>query len=70
LPSATLSFGEQLVNITGITDTSVRFGGGQEGPYSIEGIIDRVTGDVWARAGKTIPSAIYRLKCRPKQRMF
>src|SRR5262249_34713657 len=58
--------GEQLVNITGITETSVSFGGGQEGPYSttsVVGSLDRVTGDVRAtymssdkKTGKTVTS--------------
>jgi hypothetical protein len=74
-------FGEQLIKITGITETAVHFGARdtlfQTTTRSVMGAIDRVTGDVWvdatssdAKTGKTITSTSYALKCRPTQRMF
>jgi hypothetical protein len=74
-------FGEQLIKITGITETAVSFGARdtmfQTTSRSVMGAIDRVTGDVWvdatssdAKTGKTITSTSYALKCRPAQRMF
>jgi hypothetical protein len=74
-------FGEQLIKITGITETAVYLGSSdkfsQTISQSVMGAIDRVTGDVWAdftstdtKTGKTITSTSYALKCRPTQRMF
>jgi hypothetical protein len=74
-------FGEQLITITGITETAVYFGASdklfQTTSRSVIGTIDRVTGDVSAdfvssntKTGKTITSTSYALKCRPTQRMF
>jgi hypothetical protein len=74
-------FGEQLITITGITETAVYIGVTdklfQTTSRSVMGVIDRVTGDVWVDAtstdtktGKTITSTGYALKCRPTQRMF
>jgi hypothetical protein len=73
-------FGEQLIKITGITETAVYFGATDKlwnTSRSVMGSIDRVTGDVWvdatssdAKTGKTITSTSYALKCRPAQRMF
>jgi hypothetical protein len=68
------------VKITGANDVIVAFGGQQEvifGVSSIEGSIDRVTGDVWAssmllepKTSKIISQIVYTLQCRPAQRMF
>jgi hypothetical protein len=74
-------FAEQLITITGITETAVYFGASdklfQTTSRSVMGAIDRVTGDVWVddtsrdtKTGKTITSTSYALKCRPTQRMF
>jgi hypothetical protein len=74
-------FGEQLINITGITETAVFFSASDKFSQtilqSVIGTIDRVTGDVSAdftsmdtKTGKTIASTSYALKCRPTQRMF
>jgi hypothetical protein len=73
-------FGEQLIKITGITETAVYFGASDKlwnTSRSVMGSIDRVTGDVSVDAtsadtktGKTITSTSYALKCRPTQRMF
>jgi hypothetical protein len=73
-------FGEQLIKITGITETAVYFSADDKllnSSRSVMGAIDRVTGDVWAdftstdnKTGKTITSTSYALKCRPAQRMF
>jgi hypothetical protein len=73
-------FGEQLIKITGITETVVNFSGDDKvgnTSRSAMGSIDRVTGDMWVSAsstvtttGKTITSTSYTLKCRPAQRMF
>jgi hypothetical protein len=73
-------FGEQLIQITGVTETAVKFSGADKVgnmSRSAMGAIDRVTGDVWVYAGstvtttgKTITSTSYALKCRPAQRMF
>jgi hypothetical protein len=73
-------FGEQLIQITGVTETAVNFSGADkvgDTSRSAMGAIDRVTGDVWVNTGstvtttrKTITSTSYALKCRPTQRMF
>jgi hypothetical protein len=70
-------FGEQLINITGVTETAVNLGVDDKSGRSAMGAIDRVTGDVWVvahwtdtKTGKTITSTSYALKCRPAQRMF
>jgi len=67
-------FGDIPVKITEVTDVSVWFFG-QQNPSapSINGGIDRVTGDVEATYVMHEPinfSAIYTLQCRPAQRMF
>lgn len=62
-----------------VNDTTVRFGGKEEGEVlsNISGSINRVTGDVeatWSfidqKAGKIEPHITYSLQCRPAQRMF
>jgi hypothetical protein len=70
------------VKITGADDVTIVFGGSQEifgsrARHSINGSIDRVTGDVEATSimsdpntGKTISTTTYELQCRPAQRMF
>jgi hypothetical protein len=74
-------FGEQLIEITRITETTVYFGATGELSRTISrsviGTIDRVTGDVSAdfmsvdaKTGKNLTSWSYALKCRPTQRMF
>jgi hypothetical protein len=73
-------FGEQLIKITGITETVVYFGASDKvltTSRSVIGTIDRVTGDLSAdfmssdaKTGKTAGSTSYALKCRPTQRMF
>jgi hypothetical protein len=72
--------GEQMIKITGITETAVYFGASDKvltTSRSVIGTIDRVTGDVSAdfssadaKTGKTVGSTSYALKCRPTQRMF
>jgi hypothetical protein len=72
------SFGEQLIKITGVTETAVYLGASDKMlNTSVIGTIDRVTGDVsvdfvWtnAKTGKSITHTSYALKCRPVQRMF
>jgi hypothetical protein len=73
-------FGEQLIKITGITETVVYFGASDKvltTSRSVIGTIDRVTGDLSAdfmssdaKTGKTAGSTSYALKCKPTQRMF
>jgi hypothetical protein len=74
-------FQEQLIKITGITETAVYFGASdkldQTMQRSVIGTIDRVTGDVDAtftvtdsETGKNVTSTSYALKCKPTQRMF
>jgi hypothetical protein len=68
------------VEITGINDATISFGGSQyllATSAHIGGSIDRVTGDVEATSvvratnpPRTIMSMDYSLKCRPAQRMF
>jgi hypothetical protein len=69
------------VNITGVDEASVAFGGYREygaTTLSITGSVDRVTGDVGAtstmftntKKQATFSSTTYSLKCRPAQRMF
>jgi hypothetical protein len=73
------------VKITGINDVTVAFGGSTQASarvlglsdWSLNGTIDRVTGEVEAsqtltdaKTGKTFGSTAYSLKCRPMQRMF
>ena len=68
------------VKITGANDVTVVFrGSGTFGisEMSLNGSIDRITGDVEAtsmltnaQTGKIISSTFYLLKCRPTQRMF
>jgi hypothetical protein len=81
-PDPRFSFMDVPVKITGVNEVTVAFagsqtmfGGSQEA--SINGSIDRVTGDVFAtsmstdkRTSKIIISTNYTLKCRPAQRMF
>jgi hypothetical protein len=71
------------VKITAVNDVIVAFSGSEDyqqsrsSVASIDGFIDRVTGDVEATSTltatnppKTITSTTYALKCRPSQRMF
>jgi hypothetical protein len=73
------------VRITGINDVTVAFGGSTPASapvlglsnWSLNGTIDRVTGEVEAnqistdaKTGNTVYSTSYSLKCRPTQRMF
>jgi hypothetical protein len=68
------------VSITAANDVAVAFGGHQEvmsSVSSIEGSIDRVTGDVEAtstlsdpKTNKMITQTAYAIQCRPTQRMF
>jgi hypothetical protein len=68
------------LNITAWNDVTVAFAGSKDTGYSrtsIEGTIDRVTGDVEAtstmteaKTGRTMASKSYALKCGPTQRMF
>jgi hypothetical protein len=68
------------VKITGANDVTVAFSGRQEvwsSVSSIEGSINRVTGDVAAtsmliasKTSKIISQTDYALQCRPAQRMF
>jgi hypothetical protein len=72
------------VKITAMNDVIVAFSGSEDyqrsrrsSVASIDGFIDRVTGDVEATSTltatnppKTITSTTYALKCRPTQRMF
>jgi hypothetical protein len=73
------------VRITGINDVIVAFGGSAPASasmlglsnWSLNGTIDRVTGEVEAsemttdaKTGNTVYSTGYSLKCRPTQRMF
>jgi hypothetical protein len=73
-------FKEVPVNITGIGEVTVTFGGsrrfglGDALAHNLSGTIDRVTGDVDAEEtitdGKLNTRTTYSLKCRPTQRMF
>jgi hypothetical protein len=72
------------VRITGINDVIVAFGGSDPASasmlglsWSLNGSIDRVTGEVEAsemstdaKTRNTVYSTSYSLKCRPTQRMF
>jgi hypothetical protein len=68
------------VAITTANDVTVAFGGEQNsGPWtnSIEGTINRVTGDLSAASmlfdhttSKVLSQTLYTLQCRPAQRMF
>lgn len=81
----TPGFSDPPVKITGINDVTVAFGGSTQAParvlgnsdWSLNGTIDRVTGEVEAneiltdaQTGKKFASTSYSLKCRPTQRMF
>jgi hypothetical protein len=68
---------EVPVNITGINEVTVTFGGSRRsgwGDNNLSGTIDRVTGDVEANStltdGKHSATITYSLKCRPTQRLF
>jgi hypothetical protein len=71
---------EYPVVITAANDVAIVFGGHQEvlsSLSSIQGSIDRVTGDVQARSTTFDPKtshiltqSTYALQCRPTQRMF
>jgi hypothetical protein len=76
-------FDTKPLEIGYVNDVEVRFGGNEEGPdgsfkHSINGSINRVTGDVeatWSFVGKTWAKGIephmsYALQCKPTQRMF
>jgi len=73
-------FDDFPLKITGMNEVTIAFGGHsrvQEADWSINGTIDRVTGDVEATSIQTniktiqmISSLNYALKCRPTQRMF
>ena len=63
------------IRIHNVTETLIPFGYTQtreEGGKSIQGSIDRVTGDVNAVISFPlyVPRLIYSLKCKPTQRMF
>jgi hypothetical protein len=70
------------IKITGVNDVSVAFDGSGKGNsgvsvWSINGSVDRVTGDMRANissmdpeTGKDMTSANYSLKCRATQRLF
>jgi bifunctional non-homologous end joining protein LigD len=68
------------LKITGMNDVTIAFGGQSRVlhvEWSINGTIDRVTGDVEATSTQTdaktlqnVSSLIYTLKCRPTQRLF
>jgi len=68
------------VTIKAANDVQVTFGGEQQFGVSVSSIyggLDRVTGDVEAmrtlsdqKTGKTISQTLYKLQCRPAQRMF
>jgi hypothetical protein len=58
------------VKITGMNDVTVAFHGSNQTGGSITGSIDRVTGDVEARAQALDAILRYALKCRPTPRMF
>lgn len=65
--------GEKLpIKITSVSDTMIVFSGfANPGYRQLDGRIDRVTGDIEARATETsILSRVYSLKCKPTQRMF
>jgi hypothetical protein len=81
----TPGFSDPPIKITGINEVTVAFGGSTQAParvlgnsdWSLNGTIDRVTGEVEAseiltdaQTGKKFASTSYSLKCRPAQRMF
>jgi hypothetical protein len=81
----TPGFSDPPVKITGINEVTVAFGGSTQAParvlgnsdWSLNGTIDRITGEVEAneiltdaQTGKKFASTSYSLKCRPTQRMF
>jgi hypothetical protein len=86
--SAMFGIKEEPAKITGITETAINFGSdnfGSDEPHaalnSLIGVIDRVTGDVWASSESRVInscsnsisssiSSMYELKCKPTQRMF
>jgi hypothetical protein len=71
---------DPTIKITGVNEVTVAFGGSYQvlgaADWSLNGTVDRVTGDVEAsqigtdKTGKTFASTSYSLKCRPAQRMF
>jgi hypothetical protein len=73
-------FMEVPVNITGVDEVTVTFGGSRRwgGPdHNLSGTIGRVTGDVDAeetmtdaKTGKMLSRTTYSLKCWPTQRLF
>jgi hypothetical protein len=69
--------GSFAANITGVDETRISFSASQSGAASIDGTIDRVTGDAEAtfimfntKTGDILLMTNYALKCRPTQRMF
>jgi hypothetical protein len=83
LESSSLAFwGFSPINVTIVSETTVIFRGSVQGPLvdqTIDGSIDRVTGDLEATRQVTDPNAdpnaphlsyTYLLKCKPAQRMF